>query len=145
MIPIQQSKIVTTEGQPVLLEYDSEADMLEIFFERRAASGAIELADPIILRFDRQREQALSLSILTFSRLIQPTQFGPVAFPLSGLEILPRPLKETVIKILLSTPVNHFLKVVGYYPTSNRLQQSPIPLSYMNKQSGLNKFATLAS
>lgn len=145
MNPIQKSKLVTAEGQAVLLEYDSEADMLEIFFERRAASGAIELADPIILRFDRQTEQALSLSILTFSRLIQPTKFGPVAFPLNGLEALPSPLKETIIKIVLSAPVNHFLKVVSYYPTSQPSQQSPIPLSYMNKQSELSKLAVLAS
>ncbi len=73
---LQTYQVTTEQGQTVELEYDQQGDMLEIFFKRGPASGAIELADPIILRFDRETGQALSLSVLTFSQVIQPTELG---------------------------------------------------------------------
>lgn len=142
MIAIQQSEVMTPEGYSVKLEYDPDADMLEIFFKRGRASGALEIADPIILRFDRESGEALSLSILTFSKLIKPSEFGPLAFPLSGLESLPRSLKSTIISLLQNPPVNYFLRVVSYIPTTH---QSPIPLSYMRKNHLLNKLPALAA
>ena len=125
---VQQYQVMTEDGQSVQLEYDQDGDMLEIFFERRAASSAIELADPLILRFDRDTGQALSLSILTFSQVVQMTELGPRSFQLHGLEALPEPRRAMVIRMITTTPVSSFLKVVGYYPET---EQPPIPISYI--------------
>jgi len=133
-LQLQRYEVVTAEGRTVQLEYDPASDMLEIFFATGAASGAIELADPIILRFDRETGKALSLSILTFSQVIQPTGLGPRSFPLSGLESLPDALLEQVTKMITTPPVSHFLKVMLYYPPA---EQSPIPLSYIERSVAL--------
>lgn len=131
---IQQYQVTTEEGQIVHLEYDQEGDMLEIFFERGPASGAIELADPLILRFDRETGKALSLSILTFSQVIQVTELGPRSFQLDGLELLPDTLREMVIKMITTPPVSYFLKIVAYYP---KTEQPPIPISYIERSVAL--------
>jgi YD repeat-containing protein len=131
---IQQYSVVTAEGQTVQLEYDQDGDMLEIFFEQGPANGAIELADPFVLRFDRETGKALSLSVLTFSQIIQGTELGPRSFQLYGLESLPDTLKEMVIKMITSPPVSHFLKVVVYYP---KTEQPPIPISYVERSVAL--------
>lgn len=133
-LQIERYEVITAEGKTVQLEYDSEGDMLEIFFERGPASGAIELADPIILRFDRETGKALSLSVLTFSQVIQPTELGPRSFPLSGLDALPDALREQVQKMITSPPVSHFLKVSVYYPQA---EQPPIPISYIERSAAL--------
>ena len=129
-LKIERYQVVTTEGQTVELEYDQEGDMLEIFFERGAASGAIELADPLILRFDRDSGRALSLSILTFSQVGELTELGPRSFPLDGLQTLPGPLRQTVIKMITTPPVTHFLKVMLYAPRS---EQPLTPISYIER------------
>jgi YD repeat-containing protein len=131
---IQQYSVVTAEGQTVQLEYDQDGDMLEIFFEQGPANGAIELADPFALRFARETGKALSLSILTFSQIIQGTELGPRSFQLYGPKSLPDTLKEMVIKMITSPPVSHFLKVVVYYP---KTEQPPIPISYVERSVAL--------
>jgi hypothetical protein len=131
---IQQYQIITEEGHPVQLEYDQDGDMLEIFFGLGPASGAVELAEPLILRFDRETGQALSLSILTFSQLIQMTELGPRSFRLDGLEALPNTLREMVIKMVTTPPVSHFLKVMVYSP---HIEQPPIPISYIEHSAAL--------
>ncbi len=133
-LQIQQYQIITEEGQTAQLEYDQDGDMLEIFFEEGPASGAIELADPLILRFDRERGKALSLSILTFSQVIQVTELGPRSFRLYDLESLSNSLREMVVKMITTPPVSYFLKVVVYYP---KTEQPPIPLSYIERPAGL--------
>ncbi len=134
MNELQIYQVTTDEGQTVELEYDQEGDMLEIFFERGSASGAIELADPIILRFNRETGQALSLSVLTFSQVIQPTELGPRSFQLDGLEPLPSTLREKVLNMITTPPVSHFLKIVAYYPQA---EQPPIPISYIERAAAL--------
>ena len=131
---LQVYQVTTEQGQTVELEYDQQGDMLEIFFKRGPASGAIELADPIILRFDRETGQALSLSVLTFSQVIQPTELGPRSFPLDGLETLPSALRKKVINMITMPPVSHFLKMVAYYPQA---EQAPIPISYIEQSAAL--------
>ena len=133
-LQIQQYQIITEEGQTVQLEYDQDGDMLEIFFEKGPASGAIELADPLILRFDRETGKALSLSILTFSQVMQVTELGPRSFQLYDLESLPNSLREIVVKMITTPPVSYFLKVVVYYP---KTEQPPIPLSYIERSAAL--------
>ncbi|MDI6794540.1 MAG: DUF2283 domain-containing protein [bacterium] len=131
---IQQYQIITEEGQTVQLEYDQDGDMLEIFFEEGPASNAIELADPLILRFDKETGKALSLSILTFSQLIHVTELGPRSFQLYDFGSLPNSLREMVVKIITTPPVSYFLKVVVYYP---KTKQPPIPISYIERSTAL--------
>jgi hypothetical protein len=131
---IQQYQVITEEGQTVQLEYDLDGDILEIFFEEGAAGGAIELADPLISRFDRRTGNALSLSILTFSQVIQISELGPRSFQLDGLISLPPSLKQVIIKMITTPPVSHFLNVVVYYPTA---EQPPIPISTIKRSAAL--------
>ncbi len=131
-LKIQRYQVIV-QGQTVQLEYDLDGDMLEIFFKRGPASGAIELADPIILRFDQETGQALSLSILTFSHVIEATELGPRSFPLGGLESLPGESREMVVKMMTTLPVSHFLKVAVYY----QAEQPPVPISYVEQSLAL--------
>ncbi len=133
-VHIQQYQVITEEGQAVILEYDQDADMLEIFFEHGPASGALELADPLILRFDREAGKALSLSVLTFSQVAQMTELGPHSFRLHDLEALPSALRAMVIRIITTPPVSHFLEVVAYYPQT---EQHPVPISYIKRSLAL--------
>lgn len=131
---IQQYQVITEEGQTVQLEYDPDGDMLEIFFEEGPASGAIELADPLILRFDRETGNALSLSILTFSHVIQMTELGPRSFQLDGLVPLPTALRQMITKMITTPPVSYFLNVVIYYPKTD---QPPISISTIKRSAAL--------
>jgi hypothetical protein len=86
------------------------------------------LAAPIILRFDRESGMAVSLSILTFSRVIEKTELGPRSFRIDGLDALPDALRKIVSNIITSPPVSTFLKVSTYYPQT---EQRPVALSYL--------------
>ncbi|MFN8487716.1 MAG: DUF2283 domain-containing protein [Caldilineaceae bacterium] len=127
-VKLQRYQLITETGRHVELEYDQDGDMLEIFFQKGPATSAIELADPMILRFDREAGVAVSLSILTFSKVIEQTELGPRNFQLYGLDALPDTLRQMVSKIITSPPVNTFLKVSTYYP---KTEQSPVILSYL--------------
>lgn len=126
-------KWTVREGQIVQLEYDEEGDLLEVFFERGPANCAVELGDNIILRFDHERGKPLSLSLLSYSRIIQPTELGPRNLPLTGLDDLPDDLQQTVVKIITSPPVNQFLKVSSFYPSPFQR----IALTYVEKPAAL--------
>ncbi len=131
---IQQYQVVTEQDQTVHLEYDQDGDMLEIFFAPGPASGALELADPLILRFDHKTGKALSLSVLTFSKIMQMTELGPHSFRLHDLETLPSALRKMVINMITTPPVSHFLKVIVYYPQT---EHPPIPISYIKQSLAL--------
>lgn len=133
-LTLQRYQVITETGRPVEIEYDQDGDMLEIFFQKGPATNAIELADPIILRFDRASGTAVSLSILTFSKVIEKTDLGPRSFRIDGLDRLPDSLREMVSKIITSPPVSTFLKVSTYYPQP---EQRPVALSYLERSVAL--------
>lgn len=133
-VKLQQYQVITETGQRVELEYDQDGDMLEIFFQKGPATSAIELADPIILRINRETGTAVSLSILTFSKVVERTELGPRSFHLYGLDSLPVAMRQLVSKIITSPPVSTFLKVSTYYPQP---QQSPVALSYLDRSVAL--------
>jgi len=85
------------------------------------------------LRFDHERGKPLSLSLLSYSRIVQPTELGPRNFPLTGLDDLPDDLRQTVVKIITSPPVNQFLKVSSFYPSPSQR----IALTYVEKTAAL--------
>ncbi len=103
---------ITLEGQTITYSYDQEGDILEIFFQKGGGVG-IDLTNNIVLRYNRDRGEALSLILTNFSNLIQPTKFGPPSFRLTALSELPPKMQQTILGILDSFPVNRFLKVSG--------------------------------
>ncbi len=121
---IRKTDIVIDTGQTVQLVYDEEGDDLEIVFEKAAATCAVELTDNIVLRFDVEQKKALSLILLSFSALSRPTEIGPQSFPLTGLEGLPRHIREAVTFIITHPPVNRFLRVSSLFASTD--QRMPI-------------------
>jgi len=58
---------------------------------------------------------------------VQPTEVGPRSFPLIGLKKLPDTLRQTVITLLTTPPVNRFVKVSLYVLSPKRC----VPLLYV--------------
>jgi len=110
-------------------DYIEEADILEIFFERGAATCAMEIADHITLRFRPEEKKAMSLILDNVSYLIEPTEIGPRSFRLKLERISPE-LRQTVIELITSPPVNRFLKVSSY--TRPRARSSE-PITYVER------------
>lgn len=51
-------------------DYIQDADILEIFFVRGTGTNAVELTEDITIRFDRNKQQVISLIINNYSYLI---------------------------------------------------------------------------
>lgn len=111
--------------QNIRIEYDREGDVLEIFFAEGAGRG-LELTDEIVLRYDIQTGRPLSLIFLTFSKLMQPTEYGPESFYLDGLQRLSPTEQNKVMKILTSPPVNRYLRVSAVAKLRQAHQFTPI-------------------
>ena len=114
-----------SNGQTVRIEYDREGDILELFFAEGAGRG-LELTDEIVLRYDVQSGQPLSLIFLSFSKLMQPTEYGPESFYIHGLQRLPPAERDKVMSILTSSPVNHYLHVSALAQARKTDQFAPI-------------------
>lgn len=98
--------------------YDKDVDILYISFAPgEKATTAVELNDNILLRFNKQEQRAVGLTLMDFSVLIQPTNLGPRSFPLTGLTDLEEDWRQVVINIITSPPVNQILKVSAYSPS----------------------------
>lgn len=116
-------------GEQVQMEYDREGDVLEIFFTAGSATG-IELADEIVLRYDRSTATPRSLIFTSFSQLVKDTEYGPESFPLTGIESLSPQQREEILRILRIPPVSHFLQLSAVQlPDSRR----PIPLTLVRR------------
>jgi uncharacterized protein YuzE len=89
--------------------YDQEADVLYIAFHKGRKASSISLNDNLVLRFDAQTDEAIGLTILDFSRLIQE----PEALSLSRLDEFPSDLRTLVWRILTCPPVSHYLRVTS--------------------------------
>ena len=116
-------------GQKVLYSYDEDSDLLEIIFRQAEATGAIELTESIILRFDLDTAEPLSLSFIAFSRLIQPTEYEAQYFHLLADE-WPEAVREKVEQMLRSGPLNEFLQVAGYLAPHSRYS---IPMAMVKR------------
>jgi hypothetical protein len=127
---LSQRNMTASDGTPVRLVYDQEADILEIFFGTNELATGVELTDHIILRLNQQTKRAVSLLLLDFSILTERTEYGPRSYPLNTLEDLPESLRELVLQLVTSMPVSQFLKV-------SHFQASPterVPLTYVEAQ-----------
>lgn len=128
-VKLSEINLTAKDGSPVQLAYEESGDILEIVFAGVEPDCALELNDHILLSFNRQQQAAAGLTILDFSMLATPTEFGPRTFALSGLDGLPTELTETVIHLLAHSPVNQFLKLLSFQPATGK----PIPLTYFER------------
>jgi hypothetical protein len=110
-----ETDVVYDSERPIHLAYDETGDILEVVFDGVEATTAVELTDNILLRFNHERGLAAGLTILDFSLLARPTEMGPQSFAITGLDNLPAELRQTVVKIITTPPVNRFLKVSLLY------------------------------
>lgn len=97
--------------QTLTFDYDSESDVLEIYFGAKQRAWTIELTDNIMLGIDRTMQEPASLTLLDLSELARQTELGPMSFPLTGLADLPQRERELVIRIMTSPPVSGWLDV----------------------------------
>lgn len=124
---LSQSNTTAYDGTPVRLVYDSEADMLEIFFGTNEPATGIGLTEHIVLRLNLQTKRAVSLLLLDFSILTERTEYGPRSYPLTTLHELLGEVRAVVLQVVTSMPVQQFLKV-------SHFQASPtesVPLTYV--------------
>ena len=121
-----EREITLGDGTTLLLSYDTEGDMLEVFFAEGAATGTVELADGVLLRLDVERVRPLSLAFLCMTPLMRKQVYGPLLLELDGVASLPDGLRQIVIQIITSPPVNAVLKVYSYLP---RPQTKVLPVA----------------
>jgi hypothetical protein len=112
-------------GQTVHVDYDREGDVLEVVFAKGSGQG-IELSEEIILRYDDSTNQPLSLILLGFSHLMQPTEYGPESYRLTGLERLPIAERTKILQILTSVPVDRYLRVSALALSTKTPKVAPI-------------------
>ena len=130
VLNLSKIDITASDGTPVRLIYDQEADILEIFFGANEPATGVDLTDHIVLRLNQQTKCAISLMLLDFSILTERTEYGPRSYPLDKLNDLPEDLRALVLQLVTSMPVKQFLKV-------SHLQVSPterVPLTYVEPQ-----------
>jgi len=132
-----KTDFVSDNGHTIHFAYDEEGDILEVVFDNVEATCAIELTEEILLRFNLERGQAAGLTVLDFSVLASPTEMGPRSFPLTGLADLPDDLRQTVVEIITSPPVNQFLKVSYFYPSP----AERLPITYVERPPALAMIA----
>jgi uncharacterized protein YuzE len=106
--------------KPVRITYDPEGDILYITFGQPLAATGYQLSDQILLRVDPQTQQAAGLTIFNFSMHAHTTH----EIPLPGLEEEPE-VKPSLMTILSSPPVIHFLRVVEGQQGPRAILRSP--------------------
>lgn len=100
-----------------IFSYDEISDTLTIsFFPGEMATG-IELNDNLLLRINKQKRYAVSLSIFNYSILAQKPEAGLRSLPLTGLDELSDSLRQLVLAILLQKPLSDILAVSTYTPS----------------------------
>lgn len=102
-------------GQTAQCEYDPTGDLLEIYFVQGEATAAVELTDNIVLRFDWESGTPYSLSIISFSTLLQPSRYGKMHFELL-VEEWPEEAQDKILAMLERAPLTEFLTLSSYTP-----------------------------
>lgn len=110
---IETRELILDTGEKVRSEYDRDSDLLEIIFRPAEATCAVELTESIILRFDWSANEPLSLSFISISKLLQPTEYGEMHFQLLTDE-WPEDVHDKIWEMLRTSPLKEFLKLSGY-------------------------------
>lgn len=112
---LEKRELTLSTGQTVWYEYAQDSDLLEIIFRPAEATCAVELTESIILRFDWETNEPLSLGFISISHLVQPTEYGEVHFQLLTDE-WPDEVQAKVWEMLQRSPLTEFLKLSSYAP-----------------------------
>ncbi len=104
--------------------YDKMSDTLSILFAENKNSTGIELNENVLLRVDLKKRCAVGLDLFNYSILSEPTEIGFRSLPLTELNELPKDIRATVIKILLSKPVSEVLLLSAF--TTSKVESMPI-------------------
>ena len=112
---IAAREFTLSTDEKVRFEYDQESDLLEIIFRTADATCAVELTESIVLRFDWDTNEPLSLSFISLSELLQSTEYGEVHFQLLTNE-WPENKRQKIWKMLKTSPLREFLKLSSYVP-----------------------------
>lgn len=115
---LHEQQIRLSNGDLALWSYDSEGDVLEIFFHEGPASGTIELTDGIMLRYNREKTCPLSISFIAATTLLRQQEYGQPLLVFNGLANLPKNERELVVKMLQSPPLNTILQIYSFKPTA---------------------------
>ena len=126
-VNLYQTEVLTANRETVRLVYDKDEDILEVFFGQNEPATGIELTDHILLRLNQTTGRAVSLMILHFSILAERTEYGPRSYPLDSLDELPEDLREVVVRIMTTAPVNQFLKLLHFQASPTKC----VPLTYI--------------
>ena len=97
--------------------YDEMSDTFTILFIPGRVATGIELNDYLLLRVDKETEQAVGLEIFEYSILAQRTETGQRSLPLTGLTALSDETRKLVVRLLLHAPINDFLSLSTYTAT----------------------------
>lgn len=100
-----------------IFKYDELSDTLYVSFAVGENAIGIELNEHILLRVNLEERRAIGLTLFDYSVLAQRTEIGFRSLPLNGLEELPPDVRETIIEILLSSPVKEVLSLSAYTPS----------------------------
>ncbi|MGH7492882.1 MAG: DUF2283 domain-containing protein [bacterium] len=112
---LDKREITISSGETAWYEYDRKGDLLEIIFRPGEATGTVELTESIILRLDVDKAMPLSLSFISFSRLLPSQTYGELHFQLLAEE-WPEEIRNKIWTMLKTTPLSDFLKLSSYAP-----------------------------
>lgn len=98
-------------------KYDELSDSLYISFAPGENATGIELNEQILLRVNKAERRAVGLTIFDYSVLAQPTELGLRSLPLTGLDALTPELRELVLDILRTSPIQEILSLSAYMPS----------------------------
>lgn len=102
--------------QPVI-QYDELSDTLTVSFVPSQRATGVELNDHILLRLNKAEQQAVGLTLMDYSLLVQSDELGVRNFPLSGLSQISEEMRAMVLTLIKNEPVNQFLSLSVYAPT----------------------------
>lgn len=97
--------------------YDKISDSLSVTFIENEGATGIELNENVLLKVDLKKKRAVSLTLFNYSLLSKKSEFGIRSFPLTELGDLPKEIREIVVTILTSKPVNEILTVSDFTPS----------------------------
>jgi uncharacterized protein YuzE len=96
--------------QDIHIGYDEEGDILYIAFRTNRQASTLSLHDNILLRYDPQTAEAVGLTIIGFSELLNLERQGQQLL-LRDLTELPRDLAQLIRKLLNQPPVSFYLQI----------------------------------
>lgn len=105
---------------PVRITHDPEDDILYLTFGQPTAATGYQLSDQILLRVDPKTQCAAGLTIFNYSIHAATAR----KLPLPGVEEDPA-AKPTLLRILTTSPVSHFLRLTRGKQGVNVTLRSP--------------------